>query len=78
MGKAVKDLITGFEGTVTGSAEYITGCDQHLVQPVCKGDGSYHEGKWFDDSRLEIVDSKVVELNVDKEKPGACGEAPIK
>ena len=77
MGSTAKDLITGFEGIVTGRAEYITGCDQYLLQPKVK-DGAHVEGRWFDDNRLEKQDAKVLELAVDEENTGACGEAPIK
>ncbi len=78
MGKLVEDRITKFQGLVTGAAQYITGCDQYLVQPECKKDGTYVDGKWFDDSRLKVLDDSVTKMDVNKEKPGACGEAPIK
>jgi len=76
MGSTVKCLITGFEGLVTGRCEYITGCDQYLVQPKVK-DGSHVDGKWLDDNRLEKQDVEILKLAVG-EKPGACESAPVK
>ena len=72
-----KDKITKFEGVITGFAQYITGCDQYLVQPECK-DGAHVEGRWFDDNRLQVSLTPIITIDVDEEKPGACGEAPIR
>jgi len=55
MGKKVRDEITGFEGMVTGHADYITGCDQFLVQPECKEDGKFVQNRWFDEQRLMVI-----------------------
>ena len=54
-GDVLKDKITGFEGTVTGFAAYITGCAQLLLTPRVGGDGKYPEGTWIDVDRLEAV-----------------------
>ncbi|HWA22287.1 MAG TPA: hypothetical protein VG735_07835 [Caulobacterales bacterium] len=35
IGKTITDSITGFCGVVIGRVEYITGCNQLLVQPPC-------------------------------------------
>ncbi len=79
LGKKVKDIITGFEGIVTGRAQYITGCDQLLVQPISKS-GEYIEGRWFDDMRLDVVDDDVLEICKEGKngKPGADIPAPVK
>jgi len=50
----VKDKFTGFEGTVTGHCDYITGCDQYLVQPQTK-EGEWKDARWFDENRLELI-----------------------
>jgi hypothetical protein len=57
----VKDMITGFEGIVTGHADYVTGCDQYLVQPPVEKDkpGGFIEPRWFDEKRLEIIEVTV-------------------
>lgn len=72
----VRDKITGFQGIVTGHADYITGCDQYLVQPASK-DGEWKEGRWFDESRLEIK-SEARPVLVDSNEDGADIPAPIK
>ena len=36
LGQKVQDSITGFAGLVTGRCEYITGCNQILIQPPIK------------------------------------------
>lgn len=79
LGTTQKDKITGFEGIVTGHARYITGCDQYLIVPKVKEDGTSISGQWFDDSRLERVGETVLVLEPeDQPRTGADMEAPIK
>jgi len=54
LGVKVRDSITGFKGTVTARAEYITGCRQYCVVPKAKGNEA-KGGGWYDEDRL--VDS---------------------
>jgi hypothetical protein len=63
LGQIVKDQITGFQGVVTGKCQYITGCNQALVIPKVKDDGTKTDGAWFDEDRLEIVNEKPITLN---------------
>lgn len=75
-----KDKITGFEGIVTGHADYITGCDQYILQPPSK-DGEFKEARWFDENRIEILNSEESILSKKKEginDNGADIPAPIK
>lgn len=53
LGYEVKDKITGFKGTVTGRAQYVTGCDQYLVTPKSKG-VTFADSSWIDEGRLII------------------------
>ncbi|MDG4903176.1 hypothetical protein P9279_21950 [Mesorhizobium sp. WSM4962] len=56
LGTTVRDIVTGFSGVVTGRVEYITGCNQALVQPKVKEDGSaMTDSAWVDEQRLEAV-----------------------
>lgn len=71
-----KDKITGFRGVVTGHADYITGCDQYLIQPGVK-DGEWKEARWLDEGRLEVVDTYQA-ADVQAEKNGADVPAPVK
>ena len=52
LGMQVEDKITGFKGTLTAKAEYITGCTQYLVSPRVDKDGKHVDGRWIDDERL--------------------------
>jgi hypothetical protein len=82
MGVIAKDLVTGFEGRVTGVASYMTGCDQALLVPNVENTGVYREGHWFDVTRLEVTDSKPLTLPaaydavVDPGGPTSDREAP--
>jgi len=62
LGKKVRDTITGFEGTVTGIAEYLSGCKRAEV--VSNDDPS--KEYWFDVQRL----------GEPLKKPGGPREAP--
>lgn len=55
-GSEVRDRITGFNGLVTGRCQYITGCNQYLVQPSTNEKGEFVEARWFDENRL-VIDS---------------------
>lgn len=79
LGIEVKDKITGFTGVITGLANYITGCDQYLVQPQGEGD-KYPDSRWIDEGRLSPTEKgTLIELDdVKAEKNGCDVSAPIK
>lgn len=77
-GKVVKDQITGFSGIVTGKCSYITGCDQHLVQPKVSSDGDFKEARWFDEGRLIVVSDGINQADVLAEDNGPDVPAPVK
>lgn len=75
VGSFVEDLITGFKGVVTGRVEYITGCNQVLVQPSASG-GAYAEPQWIDEQRI-IVDGDKRPLTLNNgANPGFGKQAP--
>lgn len=79
-GSTVRDIITGFEGVVSGYSTAITGCDQYCVNPPVK-DGAYVDGRWIDEQRLELVESAgIVKLPVPTkiQHLGAGPEGPPK
>lgn len=78
LGQKAKDKITGFEGIVTGCAEYLTGCDQYVLQPKCEKQGTYPDGQWFDEGRLELVGEAMTKKDVKGKKNGCDYSAPIK
>lgn len=52
LGETVQDIVTGFQGVVTGYVQYLTGCNQALVQPRVSEDGAMRESQWIDVQRL--------------------------
>lgn len=79
LGSLVRDKITNFTGVVTGHADYLTGCDQYIVQPKCENTTAYPEGKWFDEGRLEVLSvDDVTAEQVAGDKNGCDYSAPIK
>jgi len=83
LGTPVKDKITGFSGTTTGYCTYITGCDQYLVQPSTKPDGSFVDAKWYDVARLEVTGQPTITMEslnagVDPASTGSDIAAPTK
>lgn len=61
-GDTVRDKITGIEGIVTGRCEYITGCNQYLVQPKAQNKVEKPKNYWFDEDRLELKRKKRLSL----------------
>jgi hypothetical protein len=74
LGLTVQDKLTGFSGVVTGQVEYLTGCNQCLVQPKCKPDGGWVDSQWLDVDRLASTSQPRATLTV--EKLGFDKEAP--
>ena len=61
LGRTAIDKITGFKGTITGYASYLTGCDQLLVLPVEENTtNKYPSSHWLDILRLEILEEEPV------------------
>lgn len=77
LGVQAKDKITGFRGTVVGRTEYITGCHQVLLSPPVKADGSHVEGHWYDEQRIEVIDSTPIVLDNGR-TPGCDIPAPVR
>lgn len=73
-GDKVRDRVTGFEGIVVGTCEYLTGCRQASVIAPSK-DGKPAEGAWFDDDRLELLQAQAVTLPT-RQRDGGPQDAP--
>ena len=80
IGSIVSDKITEYAGVVTGRADYVTGCNQYLVQSQkLKADGDIMPGKWLDEHRLTVLDRERFFLaDQPKGEGGSCGQAPVK
>jgi hypothetical protein len=62
MHDVLKDKVSGLKGVVLGITFYDTGCIHYGLAPQkLKEDGTVHDWTWFDESRLELVKSAVVE-----------------
>lgn len=78
LGVTVFDIITGFEGVVTGHCRYISGCDQYLLQPKVNKQGAKQDGQWFDEQRLKAVPNKKRVVLDNSRGNGADMIAPVK
>lgn len=75
LGLTYRDIITGFEGVCIAHVEYITGCNQTLLQPV--GEKSKKpDSEWFDDQRLEVVEIITRKVLDNGATPGCDKSAP--
>jgi heat shock protein HspQ len=54
-GEVVQDKITKYEGVVVGYANYMTGCDQWLVQSTAIEGNKYPESHWIDEGKLALI-----------------------
>lgn len=64
-----RDRISGFEGTCTGKAQYISGCDQVLLTPPVGKEGELRDSAWFDDERLHTLNDVPVDRTSRKGGP---------
>lgn len=71
LGARVRDLVTGFEGVITGRAEHLSGCNTYGVQPVAKDATDYKSSQWFDEPRLEQISKKVLVIDDREDRTGA-------
>ena len=77
LGSTVTDSISGFTGVVVGRVEYLTGCNQCLVQPKVGSDGKMADSHWFDEQRLKWDGGELVALDNGK-SPGFDKSAPTR
>lgn len=71
----VRDRISGFAGYITGIVNYLTGCNQALLQPPMKLNGDFVESKWIDIERLEWL-SETPSISLKASNPGSDRPAP--
>lgn len=76
LGHTYRDKITGFRGVAVGHCEYLTGCNQTLLQPQGQDSTKRPHAEWFDDQRLEH-DSVAAVVTLDNgDTPGCDKQAP--
>jgi len=82
LGSKVREKVTGFVGTVTGCAKYLTGCYQYAVVPKMSkkhfDGGTAPDAHWYDEGRLEVIEVDTVKPDdVAGDDPGGpCSDAP--
>lgn len=72
LGATVSDKLTTFTGTVIGTVQYITGCNQVLVQPR----DHKEESRWLDEQRVSVDPRKPVIALDNGDHPGFDKAAP--
>lgn len=76
LGHTYADAITGFSGVCIGRAEYLTGCNQALLQPKGTDPQKRPDSEWFDEQRLSEVANCVVVTLDNGSTPGCDKAAP--
>jgi hypothetical protein len=78
LGAKARDVVTGFTGTITGVARYLTGCDQYVLTAPVGADGEV-KAHWYDDNRLVQIGTEVLTLSTAEVRGGpASHPAPLK
>lgn len=75
-GDEVIEKITGFKGTITGTCFYLTGCSQYLITAKCEKEGKEPVALWYDEGRLEYLQTAVTEEDV-KGIDNGCDIPPL-
>ena len=78
LGQEVREQVTGFTGVVVGRVEYLSGCEQCLVQPPVKEDGTFADSHWFDEPRLTVTLKPKVTIKGAERDPGPDKPAPMR
>lgn len=76
LGHTYADIITGFSGVCIGRAEYLTGCNQSLLQPKGSDPNKRPDSEWFDEQRLEEQPNNAVVTLDNGKTPGCDKPAP--
>lgn len=76
IGRAGRDKITGFTGTIIAHVDYISGCSQFLIAPSVDSSGKKSESEWFDEQRVEVSGEALTLPNAST--PGCDMPAPVR
>ena len=82
IGSKVSDKITGIRGVVIARADYISGCNQYLMQPDStkqqKKDNTKSDSIWFDGPRLNQLNGSSLVVDTSEKRTGEDGVATRK
>jgi len=71
LGDKVRDIISGYEGTVTATTQWFNGCNRYRIEPNhLKPDGELLEDQTFDEEQLEIIETDAI--NLPDNRTGGC------
>lgn len=76
LGNIVRDIVTGFTGTVVSRIEFINGCIQFGVAPKSSKDGKYPDTQYIDYQRLEFLKDGVADKLSTRDAGGPQIDAP--
>ena len=77
-GDKVKETVTGFEGIITGSVIYLTGCNQYLVAAKAKDNFTEPISNWYDEGRLSLIKDEEINKTTVTSKKNGCDKQPNK
>jgi hypothetical protein len=60
LGLKVRDRITGLTGVCSSVCYDLYGCIQAAITPAADEKGTLPDGRWFDTSRIEVLDETPV------------------
>lgn len=75
LGQKAKDLVTGYEGTITGVEVHVGRCAQVAIQPPVTKDGKIPDAHMIDIPRIKITDEKqTIKTEIPDELPYEFGQ----
>jgi hypothetical protein len=60
LGDKCRDVVTGFQGIAVGELKWLHGCRRINIEPPIDKDGKPIDGHWFDEQRVELVETRDV------------------
>ena len=75
-GDEVVEKITGFKGTITGTAFYLTGCNTYLITAKAESEGKEPTALWYDEGRIELLKKEVFDLEDVEAYENGCDILP--
>jgi len=70
LGSTVRDIVTGFKGTVVSEIKYLSGCLQYGVKAKVGKDGKVPDVEYIDVGQLEVIELEKKQIETSAEDPG--------
>ena len=75
LGQHVRDVVNGFQGYITGRAQYVTGCTQYGVESPTEKHEGRNVHQWIDEIRLDTTGTEPLEFGDDA--PASAPGGPV-